>query len=379
VAGLRLCPRRARLLTAAGIAGAVLLSWPGPQEAHAALAAGFPPSRIKLDPPAVTFRIGTTAAVTATVVDWHGSPLPDMDLSFAIISGPDRGRSLAARTDRAGQARYTFGSAGGPGTDIVQASFSDGLEVHRSNRTQLTWESGPAASALSSPAAISLNPTCWQPKGSAAFGSDSFAHLTPVGLKPSADESEPPMVITVTGVNFNPFTAVLVTFDAASGGHPESVQSKTDGFGRFTTSLRPSRPAEGPHLVRADDFREREATANFSIPCYQPSVALEPAIGPPGFVPSAVGTGFPANQALQLNWSSPAITGLLAPPGVTVHTDGNGAFSVPMLVFYHDILGPRYLAARVHNDKGGVDRIFMTAPFLVTPGRSQPSDFVERR
>jgi hypothetical protein len=187
------------------------------------------------------------------------------------------------------------------------------------------------------------------------------------------------MVITVSGVNFNPFTAVLVTFDAASGGQPESVQSKTDGFGRFSATLRPSARGEGPHLVRADDFREREATANFSIPCYQPSLALNPPIGPPGFVPFAVGTGFPANQALQLRWSSPALTGLLAPPGATVQTDGNGAFSVPMLVFYHDILGPRTLQVDVRNDKGGVALISMTAPFLVTLGRSQPSDFVERR
>jgi hypothetical protein len=187
------------------------------------------------------------------------------------------------------------------------------------------------------------------------------------------------MVITIIGVNFNPFTAVLVTFDAASGGRPESVQSKTDGFGRFIASLRPSPPAEGPHLVRADDFREREATANFAVPCYQPSVALEPAVGPPGFVPFAVGTGFPPHQSLQLTWRRPAITGLLAPPGTVVQTDGNGAFSVPVLVFYHDILGPRWLDVVVPNDKGGASPIVTTAPFLVSLGRQQPSDFVERR
>jgi hypothetical protein len=316
--------------------------------------------------------------VTATVVDWRGSPLADVDITFAIISGPDRGRTQGARSDRAGQARYTFGSDGGPGTDIVQASFSDGLEVHRSNRTQLTWESGPAAFALRSPAAISLSPTCWQPASSAPLGSDSFAHLVPIGSNPRATQADVPIVITVSGVNFNPFTAVLLTFDAASGGQPESIQSKTDGFGRFTATLRPSPRAEGPHLVRADDFREREATANFSIPCYQPSVALDPAIGPPGFVPFAVGTGFPANQPLQLSWSTP-LRPLLARPGQTVHTDATGAFSLPMLVFYHDVLGPRTLQVDVRNDKGGVPTISMTAPFLVTLGRSQPSDFVERR
>jgi hypothetical protein len=50
-----------------------------------------------------------------------------------------------------------------------------------------------------------------------------------------------------------------------------------------------------------------------------------------------------------------------------------------MLVFYHDILGPRYLEATVRNDKAGVPQISMTAPFLVSLGRQQPPDFVERR
>ena len=49
-------------------------------------------------------------------------------------------------------------------------------------------------------------------------------------------------------------------------------------------------------LVRADDFRQREADATYAIPCFQPSVALDPPIGPPGFVTIAVGSGFPANS-----------------------------------------------------------------------------------
>jgi hypothetical protein len=138
-------------------------------------------------------------------------------------------------------------------------------------------------------------------------------------------------------------------------------------------------PAEGIHLVRADDFRQREADATYAIPCFQPSVALDPPIGPPGFVSTAVGSGFPANSTIVvLNWQSPA---LRSPLPATIKTDANGAFKVPILVMYHDLLGPRLLQAIVANpfgDRAG-SAIEADAPFLVTPGRSQPSDFVLRR
>ena len=66
---------------------------------------------------------------------------------------------------------------------------------------------------------------------------------------------------------------------------------------------------------------------------------------------------------------------------VNIRTDAAGAFQIPVLVLYHDLLGPRMLRAIVPNDQGdgaGV-AIEADAPFLVTPGRSQPSDFSLRR
>ena len=133
------------------------------------------------------------------------------------------------------------------------------------------------------------------------------------------------------------------------------------------------------HLVRADDFRQREADATYRIPCFQPAVALDPPIGSPGFVTAAVGTGFPPNASIVvLNWTSPA---LRSPLPKNIKTDANGSFQIPLLVLYHDLLGPRLLQAIVANpfgDRAG-SAIEADAPFLVTPGRSQPSDLVLRR
>jgi hypothetical protein len=185
--------------------------------------------------------------------------------------------------------------------------------------------------------------------------------------------------ITVDGVNFNPYSAVLVTFDAGPGGTPQSFERTTDVFGHFNLDIQVRSRSEGVHLVRADDFRQREADATYKIPCFQPSVALDPPIGPPGFVTNVVGTGFPANASIVfLNWSAPA---LRSPLPKNIKTDANGSFQFPILVLYHDLLGPRMLQAIVANpfgDRAG-SAIEADAPFLVTPGRSQPTDLVLRR
>jgi hypothetical protein len=160
--------------------------------------------------------------------------------------------------------------------------------------------------------------------------------------------------INVDGVNFNPYSAVLVTFDAAPGGTPESFEKTTDVFGHFNFDIQVRSRAEGVHLIRADDFRQREADATYQIPCFQPAVALDPPIGPP-----ALRSPLPRN----------------------LKTDGTGSFQVPILVLYHDLLGPRMFQAIVANPFGerAGSAIEADAPFMVSPGRSQPSDLVLRR
>ncbi|MDQ6709956.1 MAG: hypothetical protein M3Z11_05300 [Candidatus Dormibacteraeota bacterium] len=382
--------RRLRLAVAAvGTFTVILAAFASTLGAHASLAAGFPATRIKLEPSTVSVRMPGPATLTATVVNWKGGPLQNVALTYTIISGPNHGQKLpGATTDKAGHATVQYRDTGEPGVDVVQATYTDGLEVHKSNRPFVTWLSGPPASAIPSPATIALTPACFQPSGAAAEASDTFkpvpkptpkpgVKLKPVPVPPTV--VPPPYSVGVTGDNFDPFASVLVTFDAGPGGSPESTQARTDGFGHFAVTLTVRQRAEGQHLVRADDFRQREADAIYTVPCFQPSVALNPPIGPPGFVTMAVGTGFPANSKIvDLNWSRPSVA---SPLPKVLTTDANGSFSFPVLILYHDGIGPRTLQAIVPNPFGeqAGAAIEADAPFLVTLGRSQPSDFVLRR
>jgi hypothetical protein len=356
--------------------------------AQVGLSANFPASRIQLDPAPVTLNMPGPTAMTAVVVDWRGAAVPNVPVSFAILSGPNKGKALpSGTTNNQGRASVSYSNAGEPGTDSVQASFKDGLEIHRSNRHFVQWLSGPPATAIRSPATIAVTPSCFQPSAAAAVTSNSFRAPAPVTTpRPARPATSPPAPqpekgsMTVTGDNFNPLGAVLITFDAGLGGSPQSFEAQTDPFGHFSRRIEVVEPADGLHLIRADDFRQREADfPNYQIPCYQPSLALNPPIGPPGFVALAVGTGFPPNSPISfLNWDGR----LLSPLPKNLKTDSNGAFQVPVLVLYHDQLGPRTLRAVVPNDKGagsGAADIVSPAPFMVTPGRTQPSDFVLRR
>ncbi|MEA2633925.1 MAG: hypothetical protein QOH92_692 [Chloroflexota bacterium] len=349
------------------------------------LSATFPASRIQVDTAPTTLKMPGPTTVTAIVEDWHGATIPKVPVSFAILSGPNKGKPLsAATTNKDGRATLTYSNSGEPGIDAIQASFTDGLEVHKSNRHFVLWLSGPPATAIRSPATIRVTPTCFQPAAAVVAASNTFKKVAPrTTPKPSAGASRGPQpektTANVTGDNFNPFSAVLITFDAGPGGSPQSFEAQTDVFGHFSRDIPLIMPAEGLHLVRVDDFRQREADATFAIPCFQPSVALDPPIGPPGFVTIVVGSGFPANSTIVvLNWQPPA---LLSPLPAVIKTDSNGAFQFPLLVLYHDLLGPRLMQAIVANpfgDRAGA-AIEADAPFLVTPGRAQPSDFVLRR
>ncbi len=380
--------RRVQLAAAAVGAGIVIAALFGGRAlaAQIGLSATFPASRIQVDTAPATLNMPGPTTVTAIVEDWHGATIPKVVVSFTILSGPNKGKSLpAAATNSDGRATLTYSNSVEPGIDAIQASFTDGLEVHKSNRHFVLWLSGPPATAIPSPATIRVTPTCFQPGAAVIAASNAFKKIAPHTTpkpSPSASAGQPQAEKTtanVAGDNFDPFSAVLITFDAGPGGSPQSFEAQTDVFGHFSRDIPLSMPAEGLHLIRADDFRQREADAIYAIPCLQPSVALDPPIGPPGFVTTVVGRGFPANSTiLVLNWQRPA---LLSPLPSAIKTDANGAFQVPILVLYHDLLGPRLLQAIVANPFGerAGSAIEADAPFLVTPGRSQPSDFVLRR
>jgi hypothetical protein len=243
----------------------------------------------------------------------------------------------------------------------------------------VVWQSGPAARSILSPPKITVSPSCFQPATAVLLTSDEFRAAKPIRTGFTAPPTAEKGTITISGDEFNPFSAVLITFDAGPGGRPQNFTAVTDGFGHFGRDIVVNEPGEGAHLVRADDFRQREADTTYTLPCLMPSLALYPNLGPPGFVATAVGSGFPGGASITLlNWWAP---GLPSPGTTHLTVRPDGTFESPVLVLYHDILGPRLLRAIVANPNGpnAGSAIEADAPFLVTLGRTQPPDFVLRR
>lgn len=187
-----------------------------------------------------------------------------------------------------------------------------------------------------------------------------------------------PIQVTVTASNTAavPSTRVWlsVQLPAGAGPAPAPVFVGTLPVGGSTTlpvTLVPREALTG--VIRAQvsgvypGERTATAQAESSLTVTQPKLVLDPAIGPPGFVTGAVGTGFPPGVTVTLLWDP----GISAPTTVQVGPDGT--FRRQMLVFYHDRIGPRRLVA-TGSGFGAVD-----AQFVVVPGGQEPKDFVQRR
>jgi len=94
-------------------------------------------------------------------------------------------------------------------------------------------------------------------------------------------------------------------------------------------------------------------------------VDLQPEVGPPGIVTIVRGSNFPPGALVAVRWDR-GITQPLAP--VVVGPDGT--FTLGVLVFHHDRIGPRQLL--VTAAPGGPTFADETAPFLVVPAPLQP-------
>ncbi|MEV4146876.1 translocation protein TolB [Amycolatopsis sp. NPDC049691] len=115
----------------------------------------------------------------------------------------------------------------------------------------------------------------------------------------------------------------------------------------------------GPDTTAADN------AANARVVIRQPVVAVDPGIGPLGFVPRVTGTDFPPGATVRLAWSA----GISATPGlVTVGADGK--FQAQFLIFHHDLIGPRTVAVTsVIGPRFGTVR---SNPILVVLRTEQP-------
>jgi hypothetical protein len=250
---------------------------------------------------------------------------------------------------------------------------------------------------FSAAAVLAVSAVLWRPVLAQPPTTPAAIQLSPA-CGPAAPGTPPVYTIAVTGVNFNPFTAVLVTFDADTGGTPESfdkdthgVAITTDGFGGFQATIGPALRPAGFYLVRADDFREREATATFTVTCaspppapappvvFNPTMRFVPAITRTAWVVSLRGTGFPPSATVHLAWGG--IFGRAVPARglpASVTTGADGSLTVPtILVFVETELGTQKATAT----PGGAET-FAAPPIarlLVVAGTVQPPGFKERR
>jgi Tol biopolymer transport system component len=90
----------------------------------------------------------------------------------------------------------------------------------------------------------------------------------------------------------------------------------------------------------------------------QALIVLDPPIGPQGIVVVATGDHFPANAEIQLTWSVG-----MTPTLPVVKADSHGHWSMQVLVFHHDVIGPRNLVATW---VGGPEFPTVQVPMLVT-------------
>jgi Tol biopolymer transport system component len=110
-------------------------------------------------------------------------------------------------------------------------------------------------------------------------------------------------------------------------------------------------------------------TAQAPVQVIAPQLRVDPAIGPPGFVTAAVGTGFPPGATVRLRWQP----GITTTPD-TVRAGADGSFRTQVLVLRRDELGLRDLtAARVSGPAFGPVRA--AEPFLVVPRAFDPPVF----
>jgi len=188
---------------------------------------------------------------------------------------------------------------------------------------------------------------------------------------------------TIRNIHTSGLTNVVLTpglpagWVSTSGCAPPPQACTVGSIGRFgsvtrTYTLTPGGPATTPINARVTAtfdacndgcFTTANATAVAQVRIAPlPVLTVSPALGPPGFVTAATGTGFPNGAKVKLTWIDPSGRSLLTETlNLTVV---NGGFSTQVLIFRRDQKGDRSLVAEwVSGPRFGP----VTARFLVVP------------
>lgn len=221
---------------------------------------------------------------------------------------------------------------------------------------------------------VTINPKC------GPAGEDLSITAVVTGLAPGSTLSwryPSPNNQTITGaVVADASGRAMFTFTSSGGLQPSTVGLEVDGLDPRRVAAHGSAgfviPCDPITSItsRSSTSTSTSTTLTTTGPVVPGTLTLVclPPLGPPGFVTTAVGSGFPPNVPVTLAWR-PGIG------GATAVSDAGGAFRVPVLILHHDVLGPRELVATVAAVGGstfarGPDSV--TAPFLVVPATLGP-------
>ncbi len=285
-----------------------------------------------------TFVPGTIAERRTTTILLRDVTAGATVLITVNLSGsPSQSYSLGPRV--AGLGRYVaFASTGadlvaGDTNQLGDVFIRDMPPLPRLNPPTVDFGTFAVGAAPSNAAAVLMN---------AGWG--------PMTMKPA----------TVSGSNAGDYSVLADGCSAATLYSGEAC-TVTVGFGPTQPGTRTAQlqiPVNAPGSPAVQQLTGRGSQAR---------ITLDPPIGPQGIVVVATGDHFPANSQVQLSWSVGITPGL-----PVVKADASGHWQIQVLVFHHDIVGPRNLVA---TSVGGPAFPTVAVPMLVTVRSVGPPGF----
>jgi Tol biopolymer transport system component len=241
-------------------------------------------------------------------------------------------------------------SVGGSGRYVAFAANSDRLVAGDDNRMLDVF-------LRDMPPLPTLNPAVVD------FGSRAVGSPPTPGAAVLANAGWGPMTVTGAGVTGTAKAEFPVTADSCTGTVLYRGTACT-----VTVSFSPAKAgARTATLQIADNQAGSPRTARLRGTGSKARLELDPPVGQPGTVVVATGTGFPPGAQVRLSWSRG-----MTPKLPTVTADAKGGFRVQVLVFHHDMLGPRDLEAV---QVGAVPFPPVAAPMLVSAPSAMPPGF----
>jgi hypothetical protein len=330
---------------------------------------GPSPSRPGYNPPPVTYPNGASylpVHIELDGVEVPGSPSPpNADGTLSVLVTPGRVKPGV-------HTLHAFQTTG----DVVSPRPS----VIASLRDATTTFTVPCASTTPTTPTTTATPTTAPTRTTTPTTVPTKTKTTATKTTPTVSTPTGPVTVGISPTCLEPAANGNARVQVTGGGFASgpvqvlldgnvATNAAANGDGKVSAEVELT-PGNADHAIEVRQGSQ-QADTTLRVPCAShPKLTVDPAIGPPGFVTKATGSGFPPNVQVTLSWK----------PGIgtqTVRTNDKGSFETPVLVFPQDRIGARVLRA-TPVDKGRFDKV--NAKFLCVPGSVQrPQTFDFRR